>query len=65
MLRVANLRHIAMAEAEFRVMLFRDERIQEEEQVRRFYPLKLQFESYDRVPGRADPPACNRRKQPP
>jgi inward rectifier potassium channel len=44
MLRVANLRHIAMAEAEFRVMLFRDERIQEEENVRRFYPLKLQLE---------------------
>jgi inward rectifier potassium channel len=44
MLRVANLRHIAMAEAEFRVMLFRDERIQEEENVRRFYPLKLQFD---------------------
>jgi inward rectifier potassium channel len=45
MLRVANLRHIVMAEAEFRVMLFRDERIQEEEEpVRRFYPLKLQFD---------------------
>src|SRR5271169_6390432 len=44
MLRVANLRHIAMAEAEFRVMLFRDEPIQEEEAVRRFYPLKLQFD---------------------
>src|ERR1700746_4009761 len=29
MLRVANLRHIAMAEAEFRVMLFRDEWVQE------------------------------------
>jgi len=45
MLRVANLRHIAMAEAEFRLMLFRDEPIQEEEEnVRRFYPLKLQFD---------------------
>jgi inward rectifier potassium channel len=44
MLRVANLRHIAMAEAEFRVMLFRNERIQEDESVRRFYPLKLQFD---------------------
>ena len=44
MLRVANLRHVAMAEAEFRVMLFRDEPIQEEEVVRRFYPLKLQFD---------------------
>jgi inward rectifier potassium channel len=44
MLRVANQRHIAMAEAEFRVMLSRDERIQEEESTRRFYPLKLQFD---------------------
>jgi len=44
MLRVANLRHVAMAEAEFRVMLFRDETIQEQENVRRFYPLKLQFD---------------------
>ena len=31
MLRVANVRHIAMAEAEFRVMLLRNEPIQEEE----------------------------------
>jgi inward rectifier potassium channel len=44
MLRVANLRHIAMAEAEFKVMLFRNEWIQEGEHVRRFYPLKLQFD---------------------
>ena len=44
MLRVANQRHIAMAEAEFRVMLFRDEPIKEEASVRRFYPLKLQFD---------------------
>jgi inward rectifier potassium channel len=44
MLRVANQRHIPMAEAEFRVMLFRNERIQEEANVRRFYPLKLQFD---------------------
>jgi inward rectifier potassium channel len=44
MLRVANLRHIMMAEAEFRVMLFRDEPTLEEDNVRRFYPLKLQFD---------------------
>ena len=44
MLRVANMRHISMAEAEFRVMLFRDEWIQEGESVRRFYPLRLQFD---------------------
>src|ERR1700722_193115 len=42
MLRVANARHIPMAEAEFRVILFRNETIQEGEIVRRFYPLKLQ-----------------------
>src|SRR6201981_3905081 len=29
MLRVANMRHVSMAEAEFRVMLFRDEWVQE------------------------------------
>jgi inward rectifier potassium channel len=44
MLRVANQRHIPMAEAEFRVMLFREEPTQEEASVRRFYPLKLQFD---------------------
>ena len=44
MLRVANVRHVAMAEAEFRVMLFRHEPSQEEESVRRFYPLKLQLD---------------------
>ena len=45
MLRVANLRHIPMVEAEFRVMFFRNERIPEEiDTVRRFYPLKLQFD---------------------
>jgi inward rectifier potassium channel len=44
MLRVANARHIAMAEAEFRVMLFRNETIKEDENIRRFYPLKLQLE---------------------
>jgi inward rectifier potassium channel len=45
MLRVANMRHIPMAEAEFRVTFFRNERIPEEEDaVRRFYPLKLQFD---------------------
>src|SRR5215472_15568614 len=45
MLRVANLRHIPMAEAEFRVMFFRNEKIPEEEDsVRRAYSLKLQFD---------------------
>ena len=45
MLRVANLRHRAMVEAEFRVMLIRNESIPEEEDsVRRFYSLKLDFD---------------------
>jgi inward rectifier potassium channel len=44
MLRVANLRHEAMAEAEFRIMFIRDELIKEGEIMRRFYPLHLQFD---------------------
>ncbi len=44
MLRVGNLRHQAMAEAEFRVMLIRTEWVKEQEEMRRFYPLKLQFD---------------------
>jgi inward rectifier potassium channel len=43
MLRVANLRYQAMAEAEFRVMFIRDEWIKEGEVMRLFYPLQLQF----------------------
>lgn len=43
-LRVANLRHQAMAEAEFRLMLIRTEATKEEPDVRRFYPLKLEFD---------------------
>jgi inward rectifier potassium channel len=44
MMRVANLRHQAMAEAEFRVMLIRNELVREGEEMRRFYPLPLQFD---------------------
>ncbi len=44
MLRVANLRHHAMAEAEFRVMLIREEMVKEGELMRRFYQLPLQFD---------------------
>jgi inward rectifier potassium channel len=44
MLRVANLRDQAMAEAEFRLMLMRDEPTAEGEYFRRFYPLNLQFD---------------------
>jgi inward rectifier potassium channel len=44
MFRVANLRHHAMVEAEFRVMLIRSEATKEDPDVRRFYPLKLDFD---------------------
>jgi inward rectifier potassium channel len=44
MLRVANLRDQAMAEAEFRLMLMRNEPTAEGETLRRFYPLHLQFD---------------------
>ena len=44
MLRVANLRHHAMVEAEFRVMLIRSEPTKEDPDVRRFYTLKLNFD---------------------
>jgi len=42
--RVATLRDQAMAEAEFRIMLMRDEPTKEGEVFRRFYPLQLQFD---------------------
>jgi inward rectifier potassium channel len=41
MFRVANLRHTSMAEAEFRIIYSRDERVLEGEDIRRFYYLKL------------------------
>ena len=44
MFRIANLRDQAMAEAEFRIMLLRDEPTTEGEVLRRFYPLTLQFD---------------------
>ncbi len=44
MWRVANLRDEAMAEAEFRIILMRDEPTREGNAFRRFYPLKLQFD---------------------
>ncbi len=47
MFRVANLRHQAMTEAEFRLVLVRNERTREGEEMRLFYPLRLQF---DRLP---------------
>ena len=44
MLRVANLRHYSMAEAQFRIMFMRDEQVSEGETFRRFYSLKLHFD---------------------
>jgi inward rectifier potassium channel len=44
MVRVANLRHHAMAEADFRLMLLRTEIVREGDDVRKFYPLKLTFD---------------------
>jgi inward rectifier potassium channel len=44
MMRVANLRHHAMAEAEFKMMFIRTERVKEGDEMRRFYPLTLQFD---------------------
>ena len=44
MLRVANLRHTSVAEAEFRMIFMRDEVVKEGGVFRRFYPLKLQFD---------------------
>jgi inward rectifier potassium channel len=41
MFRVANLRHTSMAEAEFRMIYSRDERVKEGEDIRRFYELKV------------------------
>ena len=41
MFRVANLRHTSMAEAEFRMLYSRDERVKEGDDIRRFYELKV------------------------
>lgn len=44
MLRVANLQHQPLVEAEFRLMMIRKEDILEEKSVRRFYTLKLEYD---------------------
>ena len=44
MMRVANLRHHAMVEAEFRMMLILDQPVKEGGNFRRFYTLPLQFD---------------------
>ena len=41
MMRVANLRHHAMVEADFRMLLLRNEVTKEDPSMRRFHPLKL------------------------
>ena len=43
-LRVANQQHQPMVEAEFRLMLIRREAVAEDDDVRRFYALKLEYE---------------------
>jgi inward rectifier potassium channel len=44
MIRLVNLRHHAMLEPKFRLLLGRNELTKEGEDVRRFYPLRLQFD---------------------
>jgi inward rectifier potassium channel len=44
MIRLANLRNHAMVEAEFRLLFMRSELTKEGEDIRRFYPLRLQFD---------------------
>ena len=44
MLRVANLRHHSMVEAEFKIAFTRDEAIERDERFRHFYMLKLHFD---------------------
>jgi inward rectifier potassium channel len=44
MIRVANLRHHTMAEAQFRLMMIRNEIVKEGEEMRKFYPLKLHYD---------------------
>lgn len=50
MLRVANMRHTSMVDAEFQILFSRDERVREGEMIRRFYPLKVYPERMVRFP---------------
>ncbi|HEY2802051.1 MAG TPA: ion channel [Chthoniobacterales bacterium] len=43
-LRIANLRHHSVVEAEFRIMFMRDEATLEDDSFRKFYTLKLAFD---------------------
>lgn len=49
-IRVANLHHQPMVEAEFRMMIVRKERIDDDPDARRFYPLKLEFDRLTMFP---------------
>src|SRR5205085_5767907 len=50
MFRVANLRHTSMVDAQFRLMLSRDEKVIEGEEVRRFHKLKVYPKRMTRFP---------------
>ena len=50
MVRIANLRHTSMVEAQFRITYSREERFPEGEEIRRFYQLKLSPEHMIRFP---------------
>lgn len=50
MIRIANLRHHSMVEAEFRIMMMRDEAIVEDPAFRKFYQLKLAFDRLTMFP---------------
>ena len=50
MFRVANLRHTSMVDAQFSLLLSRDERVREGEDIRRFHPLKVYPERMPRFP---------------
>ncbi|MDQ2919445.1 MAG: ATP-sensitive inward rectifier potassium channel 10, partial [Verrucomicrobiota bacterium] len=50
MFRVANLRHTSMVEAQFSLLLSRDERVAEGEDVRRFHMLKVYPERMTNFP---------------
>jgi inward rectifier potassium channel len=50
MFRVANLRHTSMVDAQFSLLLSRDEVVREGEDIRRFHPLKVYPERMPRFP---------------
>jgi Inward rectifier potassium channel. len=50
MFRVANLRHITMVDAHFRLTFSRNEKVREGEEIRRFHPLKVYPKRVPRFP---------------